>query len=219
MLASPLSATASDLPQPPVQTVRLVLAENMDLMRCALTSLLGAEPDLSVIAALECDAALVDKVLRLQPDVVVVDVDERVQQCLAAIEKLRERAPMLPIVALAPAKPPIVRRLLTIRVTSVIDRNKPPARLLEAIRAAASGDEVVDVALAVAALAVKPNPLTAQETEVLRHAAEGATGPEIAAQMHLSQGTVRNYLSKAALKTSARGRVDAVRIAQEAGWL
>jgi two-component system response regulator DesR len=78
---------------------------------------------------------------------------------------------------------------------------------------------VVDVSLAVAALAMKPNPLTAQEIEVLRRAAGGATGPEIAQQMHLSQGTVRNYLSKVAIKTAARGRVDAVRIAREAGWL
>jgi two-component system response regulator DesR len=197
----------------------LVLAENMDLMRCALASLLSAESDFTVVAALECGGALADTVLRMRPDVVIVDVDDPLKQSLMAIEKLRDRAPLLPIVALAPPKPPIVRRLLTIPVTSAIDRNKPPARLLEAIRAAASGNQVVDVSLAVAALAVKPNPLTAQETAVLRHAAGGATGPEIAAQMHLSQGTVRNYLSKAALKTSARGRVDAVRIAQEAGWL
>lgn len=201
------------------QTIGLVLAENMNLMRCALARLLEAEPDLSVMAALGCDGTLAGAVARLRPDVVVVDIDEPLPQCLAAVEELHQRVPLVPVVALTPARPPIVRRLLTIPVTSAIDRNKPPARLLEAIRAAAAGDQVVDVSLAVAALGVKPNPLTAQETEVLRRAAGGATGPEIAAQMHLSQGTVRNYLSKAALKTSARGRVDAVRIAQEAGWL
>jgi two-component system response regulator DesR len=77
----------------------------------------------------------------------------------------------------------------------------------------------VDASLAAVALAMKPNPLTAQETQVLRLAANGATGPEIAQQMCLSPGTVRNYLSKAILKTAARSRVDAVRIAGEAGWL
>lgn len=217
MRASPVAV--GDLPAVITQTIRVVLAENMNLMRCALASLLQAEPDLTVAAALACDRVLPEAVLQLRPDVVVVDVDEPLSQCVAAVEELHRRAPLIPVVALAPAKPPIVRRLLTIPVTSAIDRNKPPARLLEAIRAAAGGNQVVDVSLAVAALTVKPNPLTAQETEVLRRAAGGASGPEIAAQMHLSQGTVRNYLSKAALKTSARGRVDAVRIAQEAGWL
>jgi two-component system, NarL family, response regulator DesR len=215
-----LAETAvGDRPKAITPTISVVLAVNMNLMRCALARLLDAEADLSVLAALGCDSALADAVWRLRPDVVVVDVDDPLPQSVAAVEELHRRAPGIPVVALAPTRPPIVRRLLTIPVTSAIDRTKPPARLLEAIRAAAGGDQVVDVSLAVAALAVKPNPLTAQETEVLRRAAGGATGPEIAAQMHLSQGTVRNYLSKAALKTSARGRVDAVRIAQEAGWL
>ena len=218
MLAS-AATVVGERPKAITLTISVVLAENLNLMRCALARLLDAEADLSVMAAVGCDSALADTVLRLRPDVVVADIDDPLPQCVAAIEQLHHRAPLVPVVALAPAKPPIVRRLLTIPVTSAIDRNKPPTRLLEAIRAAAGGDQVVDVSLAVAALAVKPNPLTAQETEVLRRAAGGATGPEIAAQMHLSQGTVRNYLSKAALKTSARGRVDAVRIAQEAGWL
>lgn len=214
------STSAGDLPGTlGSQTITVVLAENMNLLRCALTSLLGAEADLQVIAAVECDRGLVNTVQRLRPTVVVVDVDEPFDQCVAAVEELHRRAPHTPIVALAEAKPPIVRRLLTIPVSSAIDRNKPPARLLEAIRAAAGGHQVVDVGLAVAALAMKPNPLTAQEIEVLRRAAGGATGPEIARQMHLSQGTVRNYLSKVAIKTAARGRVDAVRIAREAGWL
>jgi len=191
----------------------------MNLLRCALTSLLRAEADIDVVAALECDGTLVDTVQRLQPNVVLIDVDEATEACMHVVEELGRRAPLVPIVALAPAKPPIVRRLLTIPVSSAIDRNKPPARLLEAVRAAAGGRQVVDVSLAVAALAVRPNPLTAQEVEVLRRAAGGATGPEIAQQMHLSRGTVRNYLSKVAIKTSARGRVDAVRIAREAGWL
>jgi two-component system response regulator DesR len=199
--------------------ISVVLGENLNLMRCALTKLLDAEPDLDVLAALECDDTLVETVLQLRPDVVVVDVEEPLEKTMRAVAELHGRASGVPIVALTTARPQIVRRLLTTPVSSAIDRNMAPPRLLEAIRAAAGGHQVVDVSLAVAALAVKPNPLTAQEIEVLRCAANGATGPEIAKQMHLSQGTVRNYLSKVALKTAARGRVDAVRIAQEAGWL
>jgi two-component system response regulator DesR len=218
MLAS--SASARELPgSVRSDTITVVLAENMNLLRCALTSLLSAQPDLDVVAAQECDRTLMDTVLLIRPKVVVVDVDEPLDQCMATVEELSERASSVPIVALTTARPPIVRRLLTIPVSSAIDRTAPPARLLEAIRAAAGGQQVVDVSLAVAALAMKPNPLTGQEIEVLRRAAGGATGPEIARQMHLSQGTVRNYLSKVAIKTAARGRVDAVRIAREAGWL
>jgi two-component system response regulator DesR len=199
--------------------VTLVLAENLNLMRCALTSMLNAEPDIAVAAALACDQNLTETVLRLRPDVVVVDVDEPVDGCVTAVENMHRKAPETPVVALTTSKPAVVRRLLRIPVTSAIDRNAPSARLLEAIRAAAGGGQVVDVSLAVAALAMRPNPLTAQEIEVLRRAAGGATGPEIARQMHLSQGTVRNYLSKVVIKTAARGRTDAVRIAREAGWL
>ena len=229
MLAS--SASAGDLPATLAQddrgdresvhtgTIRLVLAENLNLLRCALTSLLRAEADIDVVAAQACDGTLLDTVRRLQPNVVVIDVDDPSDQCMPVVEELARQARQVPVVALAPAKPPVVRRLLAIPVSSAIDRNKPPARLLEAIRAAAGGRQVVDVGLAVAALTVKPNPLTAQEIEVLRRAAGGASGPEIAQEMHLSQGTVRNYLSKVAIKTAARGRVDAVRIAREAGWL
>ena len=109
--------------------------------------------------------------------------------------------------------------LQTADVLGAVDKTAPAARLLQAIRGAAKGELVVDVNLAVAALAVEPNPLTPRELEVLRLAAQGASGPEIAEALHLSPGTVRNYLSKVINKTCARTRVDAVRIAREAGWI
>jgi two-component system, NarL family, response regulator DesR len=139
---------------------------------------------------------------------------------LAMVRELRNRLPDCQIVALAAAKPAsLVQRLLAADVLGAVDKNAPAARLLEAIRGAAKGELVVDVNLAVAALAVEPNPLTQRELEVLRLAADGASGREIAEQLHLSPGTVRNYLSKVINKTCARTRVDAVRIAREAGWI
>lgn len=201
------------------QPITVLLAENMSLLRGALTRLLGAEDDIEVVGALECDSRVVAAVHLLRPDVVVADVDNSLGQCVTTIEELRASAPRYPIVALAAATPAILRRLSTLSVLSVIDRSAPADRLLAAIRAAARGHGFVDISLSAVTLAMKPNPLTAQETEVLRLAAAGATGPEIAQQMHLSQGTVRNYLSKVIVKTAARGRVDAVRIAREAGWL
>jgi two-component system response regulator DesR len=214
------SFPAEELPRTSAEgSITVLLAENMSLLRGALTRLLGAEGDIEVAAAVECDAGVVDAVHLVKPDVVVVDVDNSVDQCLPVVAELLLSAPGCRVVALAAAKPAIVRRLSTMAVLSVIDRSAPADRLLAAIRAAAKGRGFVDTSLAAVALAMKPNPLTSQETQVLRLAADGGTGPEIAQQMSLSQGTVRNYLSKAIVKTGARGRADAVRIANEAGWL
>jgi two-component system response regulator DesR len=201
-------------------TIKVLLAEDMDLLRSALVSLLSDEEDIEVVAALKCNDKVTQVAMRLRPDVIVVDVDLPSVNGLSTVRELRRRIPSTQIVALAAPKPPgLVQRLLAADVLGAVDKNAPAARLLEAIRGAAKGELVVDVNLAVAALAVSPNPLTPRELEVLRLAAEGASGPEIAERLHLSPGTVRNYLSKVINKTCARTRVDAVRIAQEAGWI
>jgi two-component system response regulator DesR len=201
-------------------TIKVLLAEDMDLLRSALVSLLSDEEDIEVIAALKLNDKVVHVALRLRPDVIVIDVDLPATSSLAMVRDLRKRLPDTQIVALAAAKPAgLVQRLLAADVLGAVDKNAPATRLLEAIRGAAKGELVVDVNLAVAALAVEPNPLTPRELEVLRLAADGASGPEIAEQLHLSPGTVRNYLSKVISKTCARTRVDAVRIARESGWI
>lgn len=201
-------------------TIKVLLAEDLDLLRSALVSLLSDERDIEVVAALKCNDKVTQVAMRLHPDVVVVDVDLPCTNGLSTVRELRRRLPETQIVALAAAKPAgLVQRLLAADVLGAVDKGAPAARLLEAIRGAAKGELVVDVNLAVAALAVEPNPLTPRELEVLRLAAEGASGPEIAEQLHLSPGTVRNYLSKVINKTCARTRVDAVRIAREAGWI
>jgi two-component system response regulator DesR len=204
----------------PATSIKVLLAEDLDLLRSALVSLLSEEEDIEVVAALKCNDNVVQVALRLRPDVIVVDVDLPCTNGLSTVRDLRRRLPETQIVALAAAKPAgLVQRLLAADVLGAVDKNAPAARLLEAIRGAAKGELVVDVNLAVAALAVEPNPLTPRELEVLRLAADGASGPEIAARLHLSPGTVRNYLSKVINKTCARTRVDAVRIAREAGWI
>jgi two-component system response regulator DesR len=204
----------------PGTTIKVLLAEDLDLLRSALVSLLSEEEDIEVVAALKCNEKVIQVAMRLRPDVIVVDVDLPCTNGLSTVRDLRRRLPETQIVALAAAKPAgLVQRLLAADVLGAVDKNAPAARLLEAIRGAAKGELVVDVNLAVAALAVEPNPLTPRELEVLRLAADGASGPEIAQRLHLSPGTVRNYLSKVISKTCARTRVDAVRIAREAGWI
>lgn len=202
-------------------SIRVLVAEDMDLLRTALVSLLSDEGDMEVVAALRChEDQVVPVARRLRPDVVVVDVAASGVRGVAMVNELRERVPGCQIVALAAAKPAgLVQRLLVVDRVSAVDTNAPAARLLEAIRGAAGGELIVDVNLAVAALTAGPSPLTPREMQVLQLVAEGASGSEIAKRLQLSPGTIRNYLSRAIYKTRGRTRVDAVRIAAEAGWI
>ncbi|MBE1464255.1 two-component system response regulator DesR [Kibdelosporangium phytohabitans] len=200
--------------------IRVLLVVDMDLLRDALATLLSDQHDMEVVADLKCDDNVVPIAARMRPDVVVIDVDQPCTRGLTMVPELRARMPHAQVVALAAARPPgLVQRALTAEVLGLVDKNASAQRLLTAIRGAARGSQVVDVNLAVAALAAGPNPFTPRELQVLRLAADGASGPEIATRLSLSKGTVRNYLSKVMSKTCARTRIDAIRIVREAGWL
>jgi two-component system, NarL family, response regulator DesR len=202
-------------------TTAVLLAEDFDLLRDALVCLLGRQSDLSVVAALKCRPdTVLSMALRYRPDVAVVDIGTSSAQGMAVVRQLRRRLPECQVVALVPLRhPEPVRQLLAAEVRVVIDSDAPTERLLQAIHGAAQAEVVVDLQLALAALRVRPNPLTPLEQGVLRLAAVGESSPAIARQLHLSAGTVRNYLSHAISKTQARTRVEAIRIANEAGWL
>ncbi len=200
--------------------IRVLLVVDMDLLRDALVTLLSDQHDMEVVADLKCDDNVIPIATRIRPDVAVIDVDQPCSRGLTMVPELRARLPHTQIVALAAASPPgLVQRALTAEVLGLVDKNASATRLIAAIRGAARGSQVVDVNLAVAALAAGPNPFTPRELQVLRLAADGASGPEIASRLSLSKGTVRNYLSKVMSKTCARTRIDAIRIVREAGWL
>jgi two-component system response regulator DesR len=200
-------------------SITVLLVEELDLLRGALVSLLSAEHDIDVVDALSSTNLVILVAQRLRPNVIVVDVDP-LGNALTLVTELRQRLPACQIVALTSAKPAeLILDLLAADVRGAVDKNAPAAGLLEAIRGAARGQLVVDINLAVAALAASPNPFTARETDVLRLAAEGMTGPEIAQRLYLSPGTIRNYLSRIITKTTARTTIDAIRIAKDAGWL
>lgn len=202
------------------RSIRVLLAEDMDLLRTALVSLLSDEEDIEVIADLKCDQKVVSVAMRLRPDVAVVSADMAENHGLSTVRELRKRLPECQIVALTLKRPPgLLKRLLAADVSGLIDKNAPAARLLHAIRGVADGGTFIDANLVIAALSAGSNPFTPRELHVLRLAAEGASGPEIAKQLSLSPGTVRNYLSNAMNKTGARTRIDAIRIATESGWL
>jgi two-component system response regulator DesR len=213
-------STENSLSQEEGRSIRVLLAEDMDLLRTALVSLLSVEEDIEVIADLKCNEKAVSVAVRLRPDVAVVSADMPENKGLTTVHELRKRLPECQIVALTVKRPVgLLKRLLAADVSGLIDKNAPAARLLHAIRGVAQGGTVIDANLVIAALSAGRNPFTPRELSVLRLAAEGASGPEIAKELSLSPGTVRNYLSNAMNKTGARTRIDAIRIATESGWL
>jgi two-component system, NarL family, response regulator DesR len=215
-----LSPEASRFRATDAGAIRVLLVVDMDLLRDALVTLLSDQRDMEVVADLRCDDNVVPIACRMHPDVAVIDVDQPCSRGLTLIPELRARLPRTQVVALAANKSPgLVQRALTAEVLGLVDKNTSAERLLQAIRGAARGSQVVDVNLAVSALSAGPNPFTARELQILRLAADGASGPEIATRLSLSKGTVRNYLSKVMNKTCARTRIDAIRIVREAGWL
>jgi two-component system response regulator DesR len=204
----------------PPGSITVLLATDLGLLRGALVSLLSGHGDIEVVATLACGDEVVRTALCKRPDVVVIEVGVSWVNSLATIGELRSRLPTCQIVALAATKPAgVVRRLLAANVLGAIDKNAPTAQLSDAIRGAAAGHLVVDASLAAAALTAESNPLTSREVDVVRLAAEGRSGPEIAKHLHLSPGTVRNYLSNVTSKTRALTRIDAIRIARNFGWV
>jgi two-component system, NarL family, response regulator DesR len=203
-----------------MNVIRVLLVLDTCLMRSALAALLGREEDLEVVAAPWKDAA--GRARQTAPDVCVVDVECPGSPGAAAIAQLTGRAgdkcPAL--LVLAPAgKPGLLHVASKARALGFVSKDASPHRLLSGIRRVAGGERFIDNALAHGFLQAADMPLTPRELNVLSLAAEGASVSEIARSLHLSNGTVRNYMSSITRKTGARNRVDAIRISQGAGWL
>ncbi|WP_405149792.1 response regulator transcription factor [Sphaerisporangium sp. NBC_01403] len=201
--------------------IRVLLAEDQHVIRGALVALLGLEPDLRIVAAVDSGDAVVPAALAELPDVAVLDIDmPGTLDGLAAAAELRSALPACRTLMLTGyGKPGHLRRALAAQVDGFLLKTAPPEDLVAAIRKVTRGERVLDPSLAVTAWDLADNPLTAREAEVLRLAAEGADATEIAARMYVTAGTARNYLTAVVAKLNARNRTDAVRIAGEAGWI
>ncbi|KAK1181101.1 DNA-binding response regulator [Streptomyces sp. NPDC059679] len=201
--------------------IRVLLAEDQHIIREALAALLGLEEDIEVVATVDSGTAAVDAARVYQPDIAVLDIDmPGTMDGLEAAAVVREKVPGCRVLMLtAYGKPGHLRRALGARVDGFVLKTAPPDDLVSAIRKVAVGERVLDASLAVTAWDLADNPLTPREVEVLRLVAQGAEATEIAAQVHLTAGTVRNYLTAIVTKLNARNRTDAVRIATEAGWI
>ncbi|WP_329043368.1 response regulator transcription factor [Streptomyces sp. NBC_00178] len=200
--------------------VRILLAEDVHMIRGALVALLQLEPDLHVVAAVDRGDTIVPTALVSKPDVAVIDVDLPGIDGLTAAAELHEQLPSCRTLILTSlGRPGTLRRALSAHVSGFLLKDSPPDQLALAVRSVATGRRVVDPQLALTAWDSPENPLSPRELEVLRLAARGADAAEIAGCLYLSKGTVRNYLTAIVGKLGARNRIDAMRIAEDAGWL
>ncbi|MFI9841962.1 DNA-binding response regulator [Nonomuraea sp. NPDC051941] len=200
--------------------IRVLIAEDMHMIRSALVALLSLEDDMEVVAEIERGDEVLDAALRVRPDVAVLDIDMPGLDGLSAAEQLSARLPdCRTLVLTGLSQPGNLLRALKVHVKGFIVKDAPAQTLTDGIRRIAAGERVIDPELVAAALETGSSPLTARETEVLRAAASGNRVAQIATQLSLSQATVRNYLSNAISKAGGRNRIDAIRISRDAGWL
>jgi two-component system response regulator DesR len=200
--------------------IRVLVAEDMHLIRGALVALIGLEEDMEVVAELDRGDLIEPTALRVVPDVAVLDIDLPGLDGLTAARRLQVSLPACQSLILTGlSQPGHLLRALEGRVRGFLPKDAPASELADAIRRVAAGERMLDPVLVAAALETGANPLTERETDVLRAAATGLSTEEIGDQVALSPATVRNYLSYAIAKLGARNRIDAIRIAREAGWL
>jgi two-component system, NarL family, response regulator DesR len=201
-------------------TVRVLIAEDQAMVRGALAALLTLEDDFEVVAEAARGDEVLPAALAARPDVALLDVEMPGGDGLAAAAALREGLPSCRVIVLTTfGRAGYLRRAMESGALGYLLKDAPTAELASAIRRVMQGERVVDPDLAAAALSEPGNPLTDRERDVLAASADGATIADVAAELHLSEGTVRNYLSSAMGKTGARTRAEAVRIAEESGWL
>lgn len=200
--------------------IRLVIADDQALVRGALAALLGLENDIEVVAeAGDGEAALV-AVREQRADVALLDVQMPGLDGLATAERLRREAPQCRVLMVTTfGRPGYVRRALQAGAAGFVVKDTPARQLADAVRKVHAGLRVIDPSLAAESLVAGESPLTAREVDVLRVSAGGGTVADIAREVFLSEGTVRNHLSAAMAKTGGRTRGDAARIAAENGWL
>jgi two-component system, NarL family, response regulator DesR len=204
----------------PRTTIRLLLADDQALVRGALAALLGLEPDLEVVGEVDRGDEVVSAARRARPDVVLMDVEMPGIDGITATAAVRAALPSCRVLVVTTfGRPGYLQQAMAAGATGFVVKDTPARQLADAVRRVHRGLRVVDPVLAAETLAVGPSTLSARETQVLTCSRSGGTVADIAAQLHLSEGTVRNHLSAAIGKTGARTRAEAVRIADQNGWL
>jgi len=201
-------------------SIRLLLADDQVLVRQALATLLDLEDDFEVVADVGRGDEVVAAARRARPDVALLDIEMPGLDGLAAATALGRELPGVRVIILTTfGRPGYLRRAMESGALGFVVKDAPAEQLADAVRRVAAGGRVVDPALAAATLAGGASPLTGRERDVLVAARGGATVADIAKALFLSEGTVRNYLSAAIAKTGVRNRIEAIRVADDRGWL
>ncbi|MEW2358857.1 response regulator transcription factor [Spirillospora sp. NPDC029432] len=200
--------------------IRILLADDEHLIRGAVAALLNLEPDLQVIAEVGRGDEVAAAVAEHAPDVAVLDIDMPGADGLTVAERLNAAgAPCAICILTSFGRPGYLRRAMAAGVRGFVAKDAPTEELATAIRKVHTGGRYLDAELAASAMAAGDNPLTAREREILRLIGAGTETSRIAALLHLSEGTVRNYLSSAMTKLGESNRLAAIRAAREMGWI
>jgi two-component system response regulator DesR len=200
-------------------SISVVIAEDQGMVLGALAALLGIEPDIRVVGQATDGKEALRLTMKHRPDVLLSDIEMPEMTGLEVASALKQRgSPTRVIILTTFARPGYLRRAMEAGAAGYLLKDSPAAALAEAVRRVQAGLKAIDPELAADAW-TEEDPLSDRERQVLRLAAEGATSGEIASKVHLSEGTVRNYLSEAISKLGAGNRVEAARIARMKGWL
>ena len=200
--------------------IKILLADDQQLVRDALGALLSLQADIEVAGSCGRGDQVLDLARQTQPDIVLLDIDMPGMDGISVAQQLKEqRFPCRSLIVTTFGRPGYLARALEAGASGFVVKDTPASQLAEAIRKIHAGLRVVDPQLAAESFAVGPSPLTDREKQVLQAAKDGASIVTLAAQLHLSQGTVRNHLSSSIAKLNAENRYDAAHRAEENGWL
>lgn len=200
--------------------IRVLIAEDQGMVLGALAALLELEPDIEVVGRARDGREALEMVETARPDVVLTDIEmPRMTGLELAAELKRKGGPTRVVILTTFARSGYLRRALDAGAAGYLLKDAPSEKLAEAIRRVHAGLRAVDPELAATAWDEAADPLTDRERQVLRLAALGHSSSKIAGELHLSEGTVRNYLSEAISKLGAENRVEAARLARQKGWL
>lgn len=201
-------------------SIRVMIAEDQAMVRGALSALLSLEPDIEIVAEASRGDEVLPAALDALPDVALLDIEMPGGDGLESAAELTRRVPTIKIIMLTTfGRAGYLRRAMSAGAVGFLLKDAPATELADAVRRAFAGERVIDPDLAITALREGENPLTDRERDVLRASAGGASIETVAELLHLSPGTVRNYLSNAIRKLATKNRVEAARLAELKGWL
>ncbi|AUJ68822.1 MULTISPECIES: response regulator transcription factor [Pseudoalteromonas] len=199
--------------------IKVFIVEDQALVRGAIAALLSLDREIEVVGEAENGQVAKEKLAKLTPDIVLTDIEMPQVTGLELAQHLQQKMPDTKVVIMTTfSKAGYIRRAITLGVNGFVLKEAPSEYLLSTLKKVMNGYKVIDPELALYALE-DADPLTDKERKALRLASEGLKTAEIAGQLFLSEGTVRNYLSDAIAKLHATNRVDAARIAKQKGWL